>query len=81
VKLIADAWRDYEIQIVPLDAPEVQRTESRRAFYAGAIAMFGGINNMLSPGQEEPTAEDLKKMDAVDAEIKQWMADLAAGKV
>lgn len=75
MKLIADAWRDFEIQIVPLDAPKVQRVETRRAFYQGAIAMFSGIVRMLEPGQE-PTEKDLGKMDAIQAEIDQFMADL-----
>lgn len=79
MKLIAEAWRDFEIQVIPLNAPEIQRTECRRAFYAGAIAMFGGIVNMLEPGQEA-TEADLKKMDAIQAEINQYSGDLKAGR-
>lgn len=80
MKLIADAWRDYEIKVVPLNAPEVQRTESRRAFYAGAIAVFTGVLSMLEPGME-PTDNDLKKMDDLFKEIKQYKADVAEGRM
>lgn len=79
MKLIADAWRDYEVQIVPLNAPEVQRIESRRAFYAGAISMWGGMMAMLEPG-EEPTDADLKRMDEIKAEIDAYALALQGGK-
>lgn len=79
MKLISDAWRDYEIRVIPLNAPEVQRTESRRAFYGGAVSMFGGIVGMLDPGTE-PTAEDLWKMDDIKAELDQYQTDLREGR-
>lgn len=75
MKLIADAWRDFEIQVVPLNASDVQRVETRRAFYQGANAMFTGIVGMLEPGKD-PTEKDLRKMDEIQAEIDQFMGDL-----
>lgn len=78
--LIADAWRDFEIQIVPLDASEVQRTECRRAFYAGAISMWSSLLSMLDPGVD-PTENDMKAMDGVKAEIDQYAEDLRAGRM
>ena len=33
-------WDDYETTIVPEDAPEIQRQETRRGFYAGYLAAF-----------------------------------------
>jgi hypothetical protein len=78
-ELIGDAWRQYAEHIVPADAPEVQMIETRRAFYAGAIACFQGLMAMLDPGTEA-TEADLAKMDALDAEIKRWLADLGAGR-
>lgn len=79
MKLIADAWRDFEIQVIPLDAPEVQRVESRRAFYAGAVTLFSGIMSILEPG-EEPTEQDLETMDAIKAEIDAYAKELRDGK-
>lgn len=37
---IAAAWSDYLARVIPADAPEIQRTECKRAFYAGAGIMF-----------------------------------------
>jgi len=79
MKLIADEWRDYEIKVIPLDAPEVQRTESRRAFYAGARSLFCGIVNMLDPGSEA-TQADLGKMDAIQTELDQFLVDMMRGR-
>lgn len=30
-------WQSYAEQILPADAPDVQRIETKRAFYAGAV--------------------------------------------
>lgn len=79
MKLIADAWRDFEIQVVPLNAPDVQRTECRRAFYQGALSLFHGMVKMFDP-DKEPTEADLKKMEAISAEIDQFLEDLQQGR-
>ncbi len=80
MKLIADAWREFELNVLtPINAPEVQRTECRRAFYAGAGGLLTGLVRMLDP-EERPTAEDLKKMDAIQAELTQFQDDLREGR-
>jgi hypothetical protein len=33
---IDEKWRSFEAEVVPKNAPPVQRIEMRRAFYAGA---------------------------------------------
>ncbi len=78
IKLIADAWRDFEIKVIPLNAPDVQRTECRRAFYAGARTLLTGIVGMLD-ADKEPTEDDLKRMDAIQAELNQYQVDLREG--
>lgn len=35
-----DAWTSFAGAVVPLNASDIQRTEMRRAFYAGAIAVI-----------------------------------------
>lgn len=78
-KIMDAAWRSYAEQVLPFGASDVQRQESRRAFYAGAQSLFGGILTMLDPG-EEPTDADLAKMDAVQAELSQFADDIQAGR-
>lgn len=36
-------WRTYARNVLPPDAPTVQHTECRRAFYAGAWALFWAV--------------------------------------
>lgn len=33
---VVSAWRSYESDVLPADAPPVQRSETKRSFYAGA---------------------------------------------
>ena len=35
-RTIASGWESYNSKVLPQDAGEVQRSETRRAFYAGA---------------------------------------------
>jgi hypothetical protein len=37
---ISDEWTRFAGNVIPLDASDIQRTEMRRAFYAGAIALI-----------------------------------------
>ena len=79
MKMIAEAWRTFESEVLPTDAPEVQRTETRRAFYAGARALFAGMVGMLEPGQDT-TQADLGKMDAIQEELNQFREDVNEGR-
>jgi hypothetical protein len=37
---VAEMWEDYQLKVVPAEAPEIQVRECRRAFYAGAASMY-----------------------------------------
>jgi hypothetical protein len=37
---IGEQWASYLAEVVPADAPDVQREECKRAFYSGASAML-----------------------------------------
>lgn len=38
---IQSSWESYQSQVIPKDAPTVQITETRRAFYAGCQTILG----------------------------------------
>ncbi|OGT59005.1 MAG: hypothetical protein A3E01_18570 [Gammaproteobacteria bacterium RIFCSPHIGHO2_12_FULL_63_22] len=78
-KLIKSAWNSYLARVIPADAPIVQVTESRRAFYAGAQALLGTLMARLDP-DKEPTEADLVMMDSIKAELDQFARDVQAGK-
>lgn len=58
-------WLSYLEKVIPADSGSTQVIESRRAFYAGARAMFGLVH-MLST-DDEAQAEKLYLM--LDAEL------------
>lgn len=78
-KPLDTAWRTYAERVIPMTAPDTQRIECRRAFYAGAQAFLGAMMKHLDPG-EDPTDDDLDLMDAMAAELKQFGVDIMAGK-
>lgn len=71
-----DAWDGYARNVLPKDASDVQRTECRRAFYAGGIALFYKILASLGPG-EEPTDADMAMLDAIKAEFEAYGEEIA----
>lgn len=78
--VIEQAWWAYERRrLAPVGAGAVQRQECRRAFYAGAIAVFHGLVTGVSSETGE-TPEDMALMDGVKAELDQYAADLGAGR-
>jgi hypothetical protein len=80
-KIIDAAWRSYAEAVIPVDAPEIQHTEMRRAFYAGASALLGGMMAMLDPDPDtEPTAADMKKMNAVRKELDDFHRHVRQGR-
>ena len=76
-KLIEAGWIGLRLAAVPLDAPEIQLREMRQAFFAGAQHLFFSIMTILDPGSE-PTEADLRRMDLIDKELRNFIADFAA---
>lgn len=52
-------------------APEIQVREMRKAFFAGAQHLFSCIVNLLDD-EEEPTADDLRRMEMIHVELEAW---------
>ncbi len=77
-KRIQESWHTYEQKLL-VGVSETQRTETRRAFYAGAGCLFHAIVTAMAPGTDEPTAEELSVMDDLKTEIDEYIADLAMG--
>lgn len=68
MKYIEGGWDSYRKMCVPADASDVQVSECRQAFFAGAAVLFSTIMVVLDPGTE-PTEADLRRMGDVQAEI------------
>lgn len=76
---IGEGWATYAANVLDKDSPQLQRIETRRAFYAGCAHMFGTIMGGLEPGTEA-TENDLQHLTDLSEELKQYAVDLVQGK-
>lgn len=76
---IGAKWRDYRTKVIPLEAPDIQARECRRAFYAGARALLGIMIAKLEGGIE-PTEADLRMMAEIHAELERFKDGVAEGQ-
>jgi len=73
-KLIEAGWVGLRVACNLIDAPADQLQEMRNAFFAGAQHLFASIMISLDPG-EEPTEQDLNRMNLIDAELKRFIQE------
>lgn len=66
-------WQAYLALVVPDDAADVQREETRRAFYAGAFAMY---SLMLAAAEHDDEAVIEERLAALEAEARAIVDDL-----
>lgn len=77
---LAEAWGQFRMAVVPADAPEVQVTEMRRAFYAGAAGLQGLMFARLDDQTDDCTAEDEAFMMGINAELEAFAKAIAGGE-
>jgi hypothetical protein len=53
---IQQAWQTFERDIIPADAPTIQRVEMKRAFYAGAAVILSVNAHIAEEGVSEDAA-------------------------
>ncbi len=73
-KRIEAGWLEYK-KTIPANAHSVQVTETRRAFYAGAVIIFQALVNGVSAGPD-PQNEDLRMMADMQAEIDAFLREI-----
>lgn len=71
VNRVERLWLQYREAVIPPDAPSVQLTECRRAFYAGAHAFFTETLVLIDPSAG-PTDEDVRKLGLMQAELNRF---------
>lgn len=80
-QFIEKSWRTFRDEVGLADAPEVQRTEMRRAFYAGAHALFGLMVGISDPGTgPDATEMELDLVDGILDEIRAFQREVAEGR-
>lgn len=73
---IEQKWKDYRFSVIPLDAPQVQTIESRRAYYAGAAAVIKMALHLAGQSQQQAA----KQMHELRKECERFQADVVAGR-
>jgi hypothetical protein len=73
--MIAEAWKRFEAMVLPASASAVQRSEMRKAFYAGASVMFQTVTQGMSEGAEIQE-QDLQLLDGIAKEVEAYGAEL-----
>jgi hypothetical protein len=68
-KLVEAGFESLRFLVMAADAPEVQVSEMRMAFFAGAQHVFASIVSMLEPGAEA-TDNDLMRMSLIQIELE-----------
>jgi len=67
-KIIEAGWMGLRYLSIPKEASEIQLTEMRQAFFAGAHHVFTTIMSVMDEG-EEPTEADLARMTQISNEL------------
>ncbi len=67
---IQQAWDSYLRDVVPVGAPAVQITESKRAFFAGALAAFTVYTDVAPDDVSEE--EGVARLEALYQELEAY---------
>lgn len=70
-QIVEGGWRAYELLTGLSNAGKIQRDECRKAWFFGADHVFSSMLTMIDAG-EEPTQNDLERMDKLDTELKNF---------
>lgn len=76
-KIIEAGWLSFRYMVIPDNASDVQITETRRGFYAGATHLFQSLMAGLSDGSEVQP-EDEERIAAIAGEIEGYLEELQA---
>jgi hypothetical protein len=79
-RVIEEQWLEFRKRVLdPIRPEEIQLTETRRAFYAGANGLYAAIMNILEPGTEA-TDKDLEVMAGIHQEFIDFAEEMKKGK-
>jgi len=74
ITLVADQFKSFRENVIPMSASDVQVSEMRRAFYAGAAAVGYIIQDCFAEGL--PEEEVGKVLPAIDVEVNRFGAQV-----
>ena len=70
---LTEMWQEYEDRCIPeVPKDSVQYRETKRAFMAGAVGMFEGLQ-WLTVNRDELTV--MTRMNEIELEAKEWLTE------
>lgn len=72
------AWQTFRV-IIPVRAPREQKQEMKKAFFAGAFAMFAELVNGVDDASDV-TPSDMSMMDEIHAELQEFKEAMRTDK-
>jgi len=78
-QLMAEQWSEFARKVLPPNCGPMQRQEMRRAFYAGAEAILFRVIQSFAP-EDEPTEADLRTMQDLNDELKEFARAVKEGR-
>lgn len=72
-KIIEAGWQGFRRMAYKPTTSAHRLSELRVAFMAGAAHLFSSMMDIMDPGREEPTDDDMRRMDQINAELKRFM--------
>jgi hypothetical protein len=79
MKTVAQFWQGFQADVMPPGAPELQKREMRRAFYAGFFAsLMAGLEMAAESGPNDDVGATM--IQRLHDECHAFAADVQAGR-
>lgn len=73
---IDDTWRSFAENVIHVDAPQIQRNEMKKAFYAGAYAVLCITCGPLTDADED---DAVRMLEGLHEECRQFVSNVVNG--
>lgn len=77
IETIEEMWKDFESKTGLEKAPQVQRTEMRRAFYAGVISFHGVVTGPMCDLSDD---DGIGVLEGFNEQIAAYVTELQLGR-
>lgn len=74
---LREQWQSFALEILPLDCSDIQRRETKRAFFAGAWGMFHLVSSV---GEDTPDEDALAMLDGWKREMEEFQEKVRQGR-
>jgi hypothetical protein len=73
-------WNEFAVLCIPVEAPAEQKREMRRAFYAGVECVLSKLGSEVSEGDADDDPDDMRMMEEITQEMREFAVDLQEGR-